>query len=148
MKKPHNPNKIAKLFFAAALIFASLQSAVKSSAQCTATLTASNDTICIYGSVVLQSAPVGLYDYQWFMDGQLSILGPESWTYMPGWNDTGTHTFSVQITDFNNCTVISNTVTVVVLDEPIVQPIGQGYYCAGGSVPLDVGTNNGKLYCV
>jgi hypothetical protein len=123
------------------LILMAIYMPSKVSAQCTATLTASTTGICVYNQVSLSASPTGLYDYQWFINGSLGPLGMEVWNYNAF--QPGTYTFEVQITDNNNCTVISNPVTVTVYPEPDVYTTAiANLICVGSTLQLQADTSN------
>ncbi|HYD20931.1 MAG TPA: hypothetical protein VEB40_05600, partial [Flavipsychrobacter sp.] len=116
----------------------------KSLAQCTATLTVNATSSCQDSTFILTATPAGLYDYQWFINGNLGPLGIETWNYYAF--QPGTYTFEVQITDFNNCTVISNPVTITVYPNPNVQGSSNGPVCPGNTLQLASSSNTGTSY--
>jgi hypothetical protein len=141
MSTPTTPKWLATVLLS---FFACFLSAPKASAQCTATLTITDTAICADSFTHLQAFPGGLYDYQWFVNGQLGPLGNETWDFSE-WTP-GTYTFEVQITDNNNCTVISNPVTVTVYPQPQVYVSGGGVPCIGSSYQFIASGQNATTY--
>ena len=109
----------------------------KSFAQCTASLAALGSTNICYnaGTSMLQASPSGLLDYQWFVNGVPDSIGSE--TYTVGYGvQPGTYVITVQITDFSNCTVISNPITVTVSATPFLYWYNGEIGCVGDTLHM------------
>lgn len=107
------------------------------------TVTAASNTICTGGSVLLSSASVAGLTYQWF-NGGVPIAGATSFTYSA--SQTGSYT--LQITDAQNCTGISAPFVITPGTGPSVQisPAGTSTICTGSSIILSATAGIGYTY--
>jgi hypothetical protein len=127
----HFTGAVLKYLF---IVFA-MFSVHKSSAQCTATITTNgSSSVCFDQLLTLNASPTGMYDYQWFINGQLGPLGNESYNII-GWNP-GIYTLQVQITDNNNCTVMSAPFTITINSYPYMSPTSSGSICNGATFEM------------
>jgi hypothetical protein len=101
-----------------------------------------NTTICSNSFVNLLTPTVTGYAYQWQFNGA-PITGATGSVYAA--SNAGNYT--VQITDLQGCTAVSNSVTVNVNIAPVVTlEINPAQTCVGASVELTGGTPSGGLY--
>ena len=99
-------------------------------------------TICSNSFVNLLTPTVAGYTYQWQFNGA-PITGATGSVYAA--SNAGIYT--VQITDLQACTAVSNTVTVNVVIAPVVTlEINPAQTCTGASVELTGGSPSGGLY--
>ena len=116
----------------------------QSSAQCTATATAVNSTVCSGDSVYLTAAPTGQVSYEWFQNGvSQGMSGPWFMSMNLG---TGTYTFEVEITDANNCTIMSAPVTITVTQAPVITVANNGPLCVGSTLQLSSTISNATTF--
>jgi hypothetical protein len=101
-----------------------------------------NTTICSNSFVNLLTPTVNGYTYQWQFNGS-PITGATGSVYAA--SNAGNYT--VQITDLQGCTAVSNAVTVNVNIAPVVTlEINPAQTCVGATVDLTGGTPAGGLY--
>jgi len=107
------------------------------------TVSATSTTICAGGSVLLSSASVVGLTYQWF-NGGVPIGGATSFTYTA----TQTGSYTLQITDAQNCTGLSAPVVISPGTGPSVQiaPAGTSTICTGSSIILSATAGVGFAY--
>lgn len=105
---------------------------------------ASSTNFCTGGSVILSVPAVTGGSYQWY-NGSDPILNANSNSYTA----TATGNYSVNLTNNSGCQSGSNTIPVTVNAAPQVPIITAGTsttFCAGGSVTLNAGIQNGVTY--
>jgi PKD repeat protein len=98
-------------------------------------------TFCFKDSVILGSSCTGLTNYQWYNNG-VAIPGQIFATDTV--KQTGNYSFIAF--DINGCKVVSDTVTVTVLQAPNVAITTAGSYCAGSSYTTSVPNCFGCTY--
>lgn len=94
-------------------------------------------SFCVGGSVLLSATPgVGL-NYIWRKNSAI-IPGAN----MANYNATEAGTYTVQVTNSNNCSATSTPVIVTIFDRPqaVINPHGPTTFCQGDSVLLDANT--------
>ncbi len=102
------------------------------------TITSSNGTtICGNGSTVLTATATGAISYEW-SDGSGVIGTGATITVNPSVNST----YTVSATDTNGC-VSTETIDIVVGDNPTVSINDPGIICAGSSVQLTTNVSGG-----
>jgi len=110
----------------------------------TATATAAGATTFCQGNSVVLNANTGTgLTYQWKLNGG-NISGATNAAYTA--NAAGSYT--VEVTNANTCTQVSNALAVTVnpLPTSVITPAGSTTYCTGGSVVLNANTGTGLTY--
>ncbi len=106
-------------------------------------LAGGNTTFC-QGSSVILSANTGIgYTYQWQNNGT-DLIGET----LPSLNTGSSGSYSVVVTDINNCVGTSQPIQVTVNPLPVVNALAGGNttFCQGSSVILSASTGIGYTY--